>query len=431
MNIFKKALIVALSVGLISVPSVTREVEAASQPETLYLTPNANWKVDNARFAAYFFGNGETWVSMTDKNTDGIYEVTTPTSKVYPNVIFCRMNPSASANNWNNKWNQTADLKIPTNGNNWYTVKEGTWDNGGGTWALFAPEAEVFNVTFVTNCDQEVTSQEVAEGGTVNLPELEPTGYEFLGWFTDEECTNEFDPNTNVTQDLTLYAKWGEFNPVIAQYDNVIYFENTKNWTEVYCYSWGDSGFSVAWPGVKMNLLEGNIYWMNISEGQNSIIFNNNNGTQTVDITINDSNYFVCNNNSGTNGQFGTTNSKRVIDSNVYFQRQDSAIDNYFDVRFIGTFSGELADYENIGFVFNSNVEGTYKTTKKYTTRVYTSVFANGKEVNASEFDATYVYVITISGVPAGQKFDVTPYAVATNGTIVYGTSKTFAVEKN
>ena len=99
----------------------------------LYLTPNSNWKKDNARFAAYFFGNGDKWASMTDPDKDGVYEVEIPDG--YPNVIFCRMNPSASANNWNNKWNQTGDLVIPTNGDNHYTVKAGTWDNGGGTWS--------------------------------------------------------------------------------------------------------------------------------------------------------------------------------------------------------------------------------------------------------------------------------------------------------
>ena len=104
----------------------------------LYLTPNANWKKDNARFAAYFFGNGETWVGMTkvDGETD-LYEVTIPTDKKYPNVIFCRMNPGAAANNWNNKWNQTSDLVIPTDGKNHYTVKAGTWDKGGGTWSIW------------------------------------------------------------------------------------------------------------------------------------------------------------------------------------------------------------------------------------------------------------------------------------------------------
>ena len=55
--------------------------------------------------------------------------------KGYSNIIFCRMNPSASANNWNNKWNQSSDLTIPTNGNNLYTVSEGAWDKGGGSWS--------------------------------------------------------------------------------------------------------------------------------------------------------------------------------------------------------------------------------------------------------------------------------------------------------
>ena len=104
----------------------------------LYLTPNANWKQNNARFAAYFFDNGETWVGMTKVagETD-LYEVTIPTDKKYPKVIFCRMNPGAAANDWNNKWNQTADLVIPTDGKNHYTVKDGTWDNGGGTWSIW------------------------------------------------------------------------------------------------------------------------------------------------------------------------------------------------------------------------------------------------------------------------------------------------------
>ena len=108
-----------------------------------YLVPNSNWKEANARFAIYFFGNGETWVSMEDKNGDGIYVANKPANgKTYPSMIFCRMNPSATANNWNNKWNQTADLTCPTNGNNCYTVKSGTWDKGGGTWSVHTPEVK-------------------------------------------------------------------------------------------------------------------------------------------------------------------------------------------------------------------------------------------------------------------------------------------------
>ena len=104
----------------------------------LYLQPNANWNQANARFAAYFFGNGETWVDMTlVEGETNIYAVTVPNG--FASVIFCRMNPGAAANNWDNKWNQTADLEVPTDGTNLYTVTENTWDKGGGEWSVYAP----------------------------------------------------------------------------------------------------------------------------------------------------------------------------------------------------------------------------------------------------------------------------------------------------
>ena len=112
----------------------TNYVEPAVTETYLYLKPNANWKVDNARFAAYFFGAGETWVDATlvEGETD-IYSVAAPAG--YPNVIFCRMNPGATANKWENKWNQTADLTVPTDGTNLYAINEGSWD--AGTWSVY------------------------------------------------------------------------------------------------------------------------------------------------------------------------------------------------------------------------------------------------------------------------------------------------------
>ena len=122
--------------------TVSGEEPKQEEPEVtdkiVYLKPNSNWTQSNARFAAYFFGGsvGEKWVSMTACG-DGTYEVHLPEGYDYGcNIIFCRMNPSTTANNWNNKWNQTADLKTPTDGKNLYTVKAGTWDKGGGTWSV-------------------------------------------------------------------------------------------------------------------------------------------------------------------------------------------------------------------------------------------------------------------------------------------------------
>ena len=108
---------------------------SAAAATKLYMQPNSNWKIDNARFAAYFWNSSgsNTWADCTDADGDGIYEVAVPDG--YDSIIFCRMNPSTTANNWNNKWNQTKDLKVPTDGTNCYHVVG--WDNGNGQWTTY------------------------------------------------------------------------------------------------------------------------------------------------------------------------------------------------------------------------------------------------------------------------------------------------------
>ena len=119
--------------------TVNGEEPVVEEPEVtenvLYLVPNSNWRDSNARFAAYFFGAGEAWVGATDTDSDGIYEVHIPVGG-YTSVIFCRMNPSTTTNDWNSKWDQTVDLTIPTDGKNMFTVKDGDWNNANGTWSV-------------------------------------------------------------------------------------------------------------------------------------------------------------------------------------------------------------------------------------------------------------------------------------------------------
>lgn len=117
--------------------------------QTLYLQPNANWKEASARFAAYFFNNctnQNTWVNMTDADKDGIYECTVPEGN-WLNLIFCRMNGANTTNNWDNKWNQTADLNASC-GYNLYTLpNENAWDgfndNYWGTYIEETPGAMI------------------------------------------------------------------------------------------------------------------------------------------------------------------------------------------------------------------------------------------------------------------------------------------------
>ena len=130
------SLVIVLAMALSMLPMVS----FAAAPTTLYVKPNANWLQSNARFAAYFFGAGEKWVDCTDADGDGIYEVVLPTGG-YTHIIFCRMNPGNKTNNWTNKWNQTSDLKLPTDDSKpCYVVAANSWDKGAGQWVAYTPE---------------------------------------------------------------------------------------------------------------------------------------------------------------------------------------------------------------------------------------------------------------------------------------------------
>lgn len=118
----------------------TETIPVAQEEGKIYMKPNANWVVDNARFAVYTWNvSGDKWESLTavEINNATYYEVAV--SRVNTDVIFCRMNPSSPDNNWDNKWNQTSDLKLDGT-NNLYSIAEGTWDNGQGAWSVLQAE---------------------------------------------------------------------------------------------------------------------------------------------------------------------------------------------------------------------------------------------------------------------------------------------------
>ena len=99
----------------------------------------SHWEVDGARFEAYLWGGTPdiAWISLTSIG-DNIFRGELPDGYDYGcNIIFCRMNPAGATGNWNSKWNQTANLTVPTNGNNLFTVTNNAWDNATGTWSKY------------------------------------------------------------------------------------------------------------------------------------------------------------------------------------------------------------------------------------------------------------------------------------------------------
>lgn len=138
------------------------------------------------------------------------------------------------------------------------------------------------------------TSVTVNLGSKVELVATADSGYEFKGWYTDDECTG------TVVSTGSSYV----INPVVdstpekfyAKFENkkskVIYFRNSGKWDSVCAYIWekGTGSSNASWPGTEMSAVNyiSNGYEKMVDNNTFShVIFNNNNnGTQTADLEL-------------------------------------------------------------------------------------------------------------------------------------------------
>ena len=114
----------------------------APSKTTVYLKPNANWLQKDGssvdpRFAVYYFKSSNTgdngWISMTkEESCSPVYKASIPEG--YDKCIFCRMNGADADNKWDNRYNQTGDLTVPTGKAFYYAVPDGWWDTSGDTY---------------------------------------------------------------------------------------------------------------------------------------------------------------------------------------------------------------------------------------------------------------------------------------------------------
>ena len=74
-------------------------------------------------------------------------------------------------------------------------------------------DTQKHTVTFETNGGTTIDSREVTNGRSFSAPTT-PTksGYVFDGWYSDANLEHEYDFNSAITGDLTLYAKWHQLN---------------------------------------------------------------------------------------------------------------------------------------------------------------------------------------------------------------------------
>ncbi|MEE0266349.1 MAG: carbohydrate binding domain-containing protein [Acutalibacteraceae bacterium] len=145
--------------------------QGPKQDNTLYFIPGESWKEANARFAIYTWNNSSSiWVSLEEK--DGVYF--TELSDEYSDMIFCRMNPATTNNNWNTILNQTADIKRPAD-KNCFTLNPNEWYNATGTWSVYNPETSSVSITGDITLALKETESNIFTGTT----ELQAGTYSF------------------------------------------------------------------------------------------------------------------------------------------------------------------------------------------------------------------------------------------------------------
>ena len=155
------------------------------------------WKADGAAVGAYYWGTGSgpAWpgVRMTPVSGEtDLWSIDIDTDK-FQNIIFTRVNGSGTVSDWGAK---TADLTVPTDDKNLYTITSASpvWGSPGvaGNWSVYAPDApktyKDITITIVANATPKI---HYWEGGDKVVgtewdakPEMVATGEENTYYYT-------------------------------------------------------------------------------------------------------------------------------------------------------------------------------------------------------------------------------------------------------
>lgn len=225
------------------------------QKRVLYLQLNSAWKASNARYAAYVWTSGkEQWFDLSQEDGD-VYRVElTAEATSWSNIIFVKMKPNTTGNNWDNKDAQTEDLKIQPQSANTDCFKiTGNQSEGKatGTWVKYP--FDTFTVVLDAVSYDSAGSKEtngftggkVSVGGVVHTSAVTNTysdqttvtatavcneGYQFAGWYSDSDCINKVADNAelsiSVNSSVHYYAKF------VKSSTKVMYFVPNTNWTK-------------------------------------------------------------------------------------------------------------------------------------------------------------------------------------------------------
>ena len=203
---------------------------------------------------------------------------------------------------------------IPTTG---YTVTVTSSDvslsNNGNTYTFTMPTKDVtINVSAIEKTHDVTISykcgdQTIQDNGTatavgevtpkeITAPEI--AGYKFTSWTLGNGITNKSANTTTNPISVTTNAS-GTYT-LTANYEKVVtvYFVNSSKWAIVTCHHWHEGGSGTSWPGDQLTTTgetvnEFDVYKATFTSEHDKCIFNNNNqGSQTENLDVQDGKYY-------------------------------------------------------------------------------------------------------------------------------------------
>ena len=265
-------LVLALAMMFTMASLFTASAAEAEETKTIYFKPptSGHWHQGNERYAVYSWGGstGDTWHDLKDSDGDGVYSAEIPAGDT--KVIFCRMNKGATANNWSNKWNQSADYSLGITDLNtvYFTVANSDSQNCAVSKYSYTPPVNAHVCTPVVIVEESVAVTCITSG-------LEVT-----------KCS---DPTCGLREETVLAPAHTFVSGVCSacgfntKEAHTVYFKNTSKWTKVNAYYWGESN-PVTWPGTAITESNG-LYSVTIPAGSYNVIFNDG-ASQTDDLVV-------------------------------------------------------------------------------------------------------------------------------------------------
>ena len=435
-------MLLTCAVGLSNTRGEVKEAEAAVEAKVnqcvLKLDSNI-WGQANAYYSIHYWGGNTSteWPGEKFNNGNsakGSVEITAKYDSTSTHCIIIRWGNSDCTTEWN-RWDYF-DANSMTTKYNYFT------NDGWGSCSSSYIEPNKYTINFYDGANN-IGSETVENGTKFNSKFQEKEGYRFEGWYTDDTFTSEFKKGTEINSDLTLYAKYVEATDYTISFE----YAASTGWDKVYAYAWRDSSdgtYNEEWPGVEMTSSNGIFtYEVDASQSYSKIIFNNNNGKQTInlDLETSDGIYTLGDKNSESK-YTATFTSTNFIVGKIDVEDESLGIAyKFFSALPVEANKNDEEAY-NVGFKFefirpgSEEVSATgYYTCSNLETLTYDADGDEGDEV-AEEHTATAdgyktYFAVTVYKIPedyVGGKVIVTPAYQNTNGHTVMCVAKTFDI---